>query len=86
MEAIEESKQLFENIMCLCSEGPEFMNKIEICEAIIKEATKGFELCKSQLSAELHVAPDCEHEWVSVVNEVVQSGEICLKCNAVRSG
>ena len=30
------------------------------------------------------VAADCEHEWVSAVNEVVKSGEICLKCNAVR--
>lgn len=29
-------------------------------------------------------APQCSHEWVSAVNEVVVSGEICSKCLAVR--
>jgi len=27
----------------------------------------------------------CEHNWVSAVNEVVKSGEICTKCYAVRA-
>lgn len=27
----------------------------------------------------------CPHEWVSAVNNVVRSGEVCLKCHAVRS-
>lgn len=26
----------------------------------------------------------CEHEWVSAVNEVVKSGEMCIHCHAVR--
>lgn len=26
----------------------------------------------------------CDHDWVSAVNEVVKSGEICPKCNSVR--
>ena len=31
------------------------------------------------------VPTSCQHEWVSAVNRVVQNGEVCLKCNAVRS-
>lgn len=27
----------------------------------------------------------CEHEWVSAVNEVIKSGEFCLKCHAIRA-
>lgn len=27
----------------------------------------------------------CSHEWVSARNEVVASGEICIKCYAVRA-
>ncbi len=30
--------------------------------------------------------PACEHEWTDARNKVVMSGEICLKCNAVRVG
>jgi hypothetical protein len=26
----------------------------------------------------------CEHDWVDIRNSVVQSGEWCSKCNAVR--
>lgn len=29
---------------------------------------------------------ECVHEWVSAVNKVVRSGEICLKCFALRAG
>ena len=28
----------------------------------------------------------CEHEWVDARNQVVKSGEICLKCGAGRAG
>ena len=30
------------------------------------------------------VSCTCEHEFVSAVNEVIKSGEVCLKCGAVR--
>lgn len=28
----------------------------------------------------------CEHEWVDVSNEVIESGEWCVRCNAIREG
>lgn len=28
---------------------------------------------------------ECEHEWVSARNEFVLSGEVCLKCSAIRA-
>jgi hypothetical protein len=28
----------------------------------------------------------CAHEWVDARNSVVESGEICPKCNAIREG
>ncbi len=31
-------------------------------------------------------ATDCNHEWSDARNKVVQSGEVCLKCYAIRSG
>ena len=46
---IEQAKDLFESITCLCAEGPEFMKKLELTEAISKEAIKGFNLCKENL-------------------------------------
>ena len=27
----------------------------------------------------------CEHEWVSARNEAVESGEMCVKCHALRA-
>ena len=27
---------------------------------------------------------DCQHEWVSAVNEVIKNGEVCLKCKSIR--
>lgn len=27
----------------------------------------------------------CDHNWVSAVNEVIKSGEICTKCHAIRA-
>lgn len=32
------------------------------------------------------VLPECIHEWVDARNKIVQSGELCLKCHAIRSG
>jgi hypothetical protein len=29
-------------------------------------------------------AKDCEHKWIDARNEVIKSGEICLKCNSIR--
>jgi carbon storage regulator len=29
--------------------------------------------------------PTCQHEWLSAVNSVVKSGEVCPKCGAVRA-
>jgi len=31
------------------------------------------------------VQGDCQHRWVSMKNEVIESGEYCPKCNAVRA-
>ena len=30
--------------------------------------------------------PVCEHDWVDARNSVVQSGEYCPKCGAIRAG
>jgi hypothetical protein len=30
--------------------------------------------------------PSCEHNWVDARNQHVQSGELCLKCHAIRAG
>lgn len=29
--------------------------------------------------------PECDHEWVSVANKAVVSGEMCRKCRAIRA-
>lgn len=28
----------------------------------------------------------CVHDWADIRNEVISSGEMCLKCNEVRAG
>lgn len=45
-EKLAEIKNLFESITCLCAEGPEFMGKLQLVDAIRKEAHKGFDICK----------------------------------------
>lgn len=30
------------------------------------------------------VGSGCDHQWASMVNEVITSGEMCLKCNRIR--
>ena len=42
---IEKIKFCFESILCLCSEGPEFMNKVSLCNLVMKEANIGMDLC-----------------------------------------
>ena len=39
---IKKIKKIFESILCLCSEGVEFMSNVELAEAIQKEANEGF--------------------------------------------
>ena len=48
-EIIEELKDIFESISCLCAEGPEFCTKLELTDAIQKETMHGYEICKSYL-------------------------------------
>ena len=31
------------------------------------------------------VQGDCQYRWVSMKNKVIESGEYCLKCHAVRA-
>jgi hypothetical protein len=33
----------------------------------------------------LPAPPVCEHNWVSCVNEVIESGEFCPKCSSIRA-
>ena len=48
------------------------------------ENTKAWESGKEKARLTKRAA-DCDHEWVSAVNEVIVSGEYCTKCHAVRS-
>jgi len=49
---LQKLQSLFDSIICLAMEGPEFHTKLELMEAIEKEATKGYELCKRHLIME----------------------------------
>ena len=46
---IEELQELFNSISCLCAEGPEFLGKMELIEAIGRDARKGYDICKKVL-------------------------------------
>jgi len=50
-EIIMKLQNLFESIICLAVEGPEFFTKLELMDAIQKEAMQGHELCKRHLSS-----------------------------------
>ena len=41
--------QKLESISCLCAEGPEFMGKLQITDAIQKEVHEALEICRSVL-------------------------------------
>jgi len=64
-EQITELKDIFDSIICLAVEGPEFCTKLKLMDAIQKEAMKGYKLCKRHLSSPIHsdrVTPHfCEH-------------------------
>lgn len=45
-KALEPIRVKLESISCLCAEGPEFLNKLELCEAIQKETLAALELIK----------------------------------------
>jgi hypothetical protein len=51
-EQVEEIKNLFDSITCLCVEGPEFHSRVVLMDTIIKEAVKGYNLCKKYLKLE----------------------------------
>jgi hypothetical protein len=60
------------------------MSYEELCEAdrlfgAMQDARNGISSFQG-----LGQAVMCEHEWVSAVNQVIKSGEICLKCMSVR--
>ena len=43
--------------------------------------TPALALC---LAIEKLIDGECKHNWVRAENEVIKSGEICTKCNAIR--
>ena len=55
---IEKCKELFESILCLCSEGPEFHTFMELMDAVLREARKGFSICRGTQQA---VEADAKH-------------------------
>lgn len=48
MTTIEQAREIFETIMCLCAEGPDVLRKMELVDLILKEAVRGFDLCKGR--------------------------------------
>lgn len=47
---IKKCKDLFESILCLCAEGPEFYkDKLILIERISNDAVKGIELCNKEI-------------------------------------
>ncbi|KPK01869.1 MAG: hypothetical protein AMK71_04165 [Nitrospira bacterium SG8_35_4] len=48
-DTIEKAKNLFGSIICLRAEGIEFFSQKEILDSIMKEACKGYDLCKEAL-------------------------------------
>ena len=45
-QRVREANKIFDSITCLCAEGVEFMDKLQLADAIVKEAMKGYELTK----------------------------------------
>ena len=48
-KTVKDAKDLFESITCLRVEGTEFYKDSEILDAILREAAKGYDLCKDAL-------------------------------------
>ncbi len=38
-------KEAFESILCLCAEGVEFLNKVDLAKVIVSEANRGIKVC-----------------------------------------
>ena len=51
-EALDKAKELFSGIICHRVEGTEFFGTSEILDAICKEATEGYNICKDALEGE----------------------------------
>lgn len=34
----------------------------------------------------LGITTPCQHEWIDARNKAVKSGELCIRCNAIRAG
>lgn len=49
-DKLTELRNIFDSIICLAVEGPELHTKFELMEAIKKEAMKGYEMCKRNIS------------------------------------
>ena len=45
-------RNLFDSIVCLAAEGPELHPKLDLMEAIIEEATKGYDICACHLTSQ----------------------------------
>lgn len=61
-EKIAELQSLFDSIVCLTVEGPEYHTKLELMDAIKKEAIKGYDLCRHHLTSRPgRVADNCAY-------------------------
>jgi len=49
MTKLEEARNLFESIICLCAEGREVVAREHLLDAIEKEAVKGYEATKEAI-------------------------------------
>ena len=49
----------FESILCLVTEGQEFMNKIEMADAVAKDATRGYNLCSEWITRQIYEEESC---------------------------
>ena len=47
---IEEMKDIFNSIVCLCVEGVEFMDRVELALKISEDATRGYKICQKHLN------------------------------------
>ena len=46
-------KEAFESILCLCAEGVEFLNKVDLAKVIVSEANRGIKVCDELEQIEL---------------------------------
>ena len=63
---MEEIRDKFDSIICLCAEGIEFLSRTELAELVIKEAQAGMKLCDKPEWCE------CGPRYVDI--------RICQKC------